>query len=167
EQEATRRTNLTLAQWRARITPYVRRIVESGRYPLFTRVVLDAEDFPDPDVTFERRLGYVLDGLPANPAQRCAGASVAALPVILPVAVSVAVAAALSVVVLRHRRDEIGAAGQQLPGGLDRHDGAGVLVVAGCPGLPGPQAEQPQLPAYRADRLANEVAVAHRDGAGS
>ena len=70
EQEATRRTNLTLAQWRARITPYVRRIVESGRYPLFTRVVLDAEDFPDPDVTFERRLGYVLDGLPANRAQR-------------------------------------------------------------------------------------------------
>jgi len=70
EQEASRRTNLTQAQWRARIAPYVRRVVESGRYPQFTRVVLDAEDFPDPDVTFERRLGYVLDGLPANRAQR-------------------------------------------------------------------------------------------------
>jgi hypothetical protein len=70
EQEASRRTNLTQAQWRARIAPYVRRIVESGRYPQFTRVVLDAEDFPDPDVTFERRLGYVLDGLAANRAQR-------------------------------------------------------------------------------------------------
>jgi len=70
EHEATRRTNLTQAQWRARIAPYVRRIVESGCYPLFTRVVVDAEDFPDPDVTFERRLGYVLDGLPANRAQR-------------------------------------------------------------------------------------------------
>lgn len=70
EREASRRTNLTQAQWRARIAPYVRRIVESGRYPLFTRVVVDAEDFPDPDVTFERRLGYVLDGLPANRAQR-------------------------------------------------------------------------------------------------
>jgi len=70
EREATRRTNLTQAQWRARITPYVRRIVESGRYPLFTRVVLDAEDFPDPDVTFERRLGYVLEGLAATRAQR-------------------------------------------------------------------------------------------------
>jgi AcrR family transcriptional regulator len=57
DHEATRRTNLTRAQWRARIAPYVRRIVESGRYPLFTRVVVDAEDFPDPDVTFERRLG--------------------------------------------------------------------------------------------------------------
>jgi AcrR family transcriptional regulator len=70
DHEATRRTNLTQAQWRARIAPYVRRIVESGRYPLFTRVVVDAGDFPDPDVTFERRLGYVLDGLPANRAQR-------------------------------------------------------------------------------------------------
>ena len=48
----------------------MRRIVESGRYPLFTRVVVDAEDLPDPDVTFERRLGYVLDGLPASRAQR-------------------------------------------------------------------------------------------------
>ncbi len=41
-------------------------IPNRGGYPLFTRVVLDAEDFPDPGATFQRRLGYVLNGLPAN-----------------------------------------------------------------------------------------------------
>jgi AcrR family transcriptional regulator len=66
EREASRRSSLTLEQWRARIAPYVRGVMESGRYPMFTRLIMDAEDFPDPDVVFERRLGYVLDGLPAN-----------------------------------------------------------------------------------------------------
>jgi AcrR family transcriptional regulator len=68
EREASRRSSLTLEQWRARIAPYVRGVMESGRYPMFTRLIMDAEDFPDPDVVFERRLGYVLDGLPANKA---------------------------------------------------------------------------------------------------
>jgi AcrR family transcriptional regulator len=66
EREASRRSNLTQEQWRGRLAPYVRKIIDSGRYPLFTRIVVEAEDFPDPDVVFERRLGYVLDGLPAN-----------------------------------------------------------------------------------------------------
>jgi hypothetical protein len=70
EREASRRSSLTQEQWRGRVYPYVRRIVESGRYPMFTRLVMEAEDFPDPDVVFERRLGYVLDGLPANKALR-------------------------------------------------------------------------------------------------
>jgi hypothetical protein len=68
EAEASRRSNLTQEQWRGRIAPYVRRVMESGRYPMLTRLILEAEDFPDPDVVFERRLGYVLDGLPANKA---------------------------------------------------------------------------------------------------
>lgn len=70
EREVSRRSNLSQEQWRARMAPYVRKVVESGQYPLFTRVIVEAEDFPDPDVTFERRLGYVLDGLPANKALR-------------------------------------------------------------------------------------------------
>jgi AcrR family transcriptional regulator len=63
EQHAVRRSELTQQQWRDRVRPYVMGLVESGKYPQFTRLVKDAEDFPDPDVTFERRLGYVLDGL--------------------------------------------------------------------------------------------------------
>jgi AcrR family transcriptional regulator len=66
DQEAQRRSKLTEQQWRAQMAPYVRQLVESGRYPMLTRIVIDAEDFPDPDQTFERRLGYVLDGLAAT-----------------------------------------------------------------------------------------------------
>jgi AcrR family transcriptional regulator len=66
QQEAQRRSRLTEQQWRARVAPYVRGLVESGRYPMLTRLIRDAEDFPDPDVVFERRLGYVLDGLAAT-----------------------------------------------------------------------------------------------------
>ncbi len=70
EQEAQRRSGLTQEQFRARIAPYVRQIVESRQYPLFTRIILEAEDFPDPDAVFERRLGYVLDGLPVPRSRR-------------------------------------------------------------------------------------------------
>jgi AcrR family transcriptional regulator len=63
EQEAQRRSGLSEVEYRARVAPYIRQIIDSGRYPLVARLVLDAEDFPDPDRTFERRLGYVLDGL--------------------------------------------------------------------------------------------------------
>ena len=39
--------------------------MESGQYPLVVRVVLESGDDPDLDQVFERRLGYVLDGLAA------------------------------------------------------------------------------------------------------
>jgi AcrR family transcriptional regulator len=66
EEEAQRRTGLTEEQWRARMAPYIRQLIASGRYPYFERIVIEAEDFPDIDATFERRLSYVLDGLAAN-----------------------------------------------------------------------------------------------------
>jgi AcrR family transcriptional regulator len=66
EVEAQRRTGLTQEQWRARVAPYVGQLVASGRYRFFERIVVEAEDFPDADATFERRLGYVLDGLAAS-----------------------------------------------------------------------------------------------------
>lgn len=66
EQEARRRTGLTDDQWRARMAPYVRRLIASGRHPYFERIVVEAEDYPDPDAVFERRLALVLDGLAAN-----------------------------------------------------------------------------------------------------
>lgn len=66
EEEAQRRTGLTEEQWRARMAPYIRQLIASGRYPYFERIVIEAEDFPDMNTTFERRLSYVLDGLAAN-----------------------------------------------------------------------------------------------------
>jgi Tetracyclin repressor-like, C-terminal domain len=66
EEEAQRRTRLTEEQWRARMAPYIRQLIASGRYPYFERIVIEAEDFPDMNTTFERRLSYVLDGLAAN-----------------------------------------------------------------------------------------------------
>jgi AcrR family transcriptional regulator len=66
EEEAQRRTGLTEEQWRARMEPYIRQLFASGRYPFLERIVVEAEDFPDVDATFERRLALVLDGLAAN-----------------------------------------------------------------------------------------------------
>jgi AcrR family transcriptional regulator len=63
EEQAQRRTGLGVEEWRRRQAPWIRQVIASGRYPLVARVVLDAEDFPDPDQVFERRLAYVLDGL--------------------------------------------------------------------------------------------------------
>jgi AcrR family transcriptional regulator len=66
EEEAQRRTGLTEEQWRARMEPYIRQLIATGRYPFLERIVVEAEDFPDADATFERRLALVLDGLAAN-----------------------------------------------------------------------------------------------------
>ena len=49
-----------------RTGPYVLGQIATGKYPYLDRIVRDAEDFPDPDEQFERRLGYVLDGLAAG-----------------------------------------------------------------------------------------------------
>jgi hypothetical protein len=48
------------------MTPYIRQLVATGRYPFLQRIVEEAEDFPDVEMTFERRLALVLDGLAAN-----------------------------------------------------------------------------------------------------
>ncbi|HZD67975.1 MAG TPA: TetR/AcrR family transcriptional regulator [Actinomycetes bacterium] len=66
EDQARRRTGLTDEQWRARMAPYVRTLLATGWYPFLERIVVEAEDFPDVDATFERRLAFVLDGLAAN-----------------------------------------------------------------------------------------------------
>jgi AcrR family transcriptional regulator len=63
EQEAQRHTGLTLSQAQQQQESHVRRIMESGRYPQFARVVTDSADDLDPHVVFERRLRYILDGL--------------------------------------------------------------------------------------------------------
>jgi AcrR family transcriptional regulator len=64
--ESQRVTGLTEEQWRARIGPWILHVIEGGDHPYLKRVIMDAEDFPDPEVQFERRLGYVVEGLGAG-----------------------------------------------------------------------------------------------------
>jgi AcrR family transcriptional regulator len=52
-------------EWASVMVPYMQSIVASGRYPLVSRMVIEAEDFPDPDAVFGWQLDRVLDGLAA------------------------------------------------------------------------------------------------------
>lgn len=67
EDEARRRTKLTEQEWRAVQGPYVQQIIDSGRYPLFTKVIKDAVlPHLDPDRQFRAGLDNVLDGIAAK-----------------------------------------------------------------------------------------------------
>jgi AcrR family transcriptional regulator len=66
EQEAVRRSGLDRGEWMQVQAPYVESLIESGRYPLLTRVVLDARAPHDPNRLkhgFDLGLERVLDGL--------------------------------------------------------------------------------------------------------
>jgi AcrR family transcriptional regulator len=66
EQEAVRRSGLDQEQWMQTQIPYIESLIGSGRYPLLTRVVLDARAPHDPDRLehgFDLGLERVLDGL--------------------------------------------------------------------------------------------------------
>jgi AcrR family transcriptional regulator len=66
EQEAIRRSGMSQAQWMETQVPYIESLIASGRYPLLTRVVLDARAPHDPDRLkndFDLGLERVLDGL--------------------------------------------------------------------------------------------------------
>ena len=52
-------------QWGSVMVPYMQSIIESGQYPLVSRMVIEAEDFPDPEAVFGWQLDRVLDGLAA------------------------------------------------------------------------------------------------------
>ena len=66
EQEAVRRSGLDQEQWMQTQIPYIESLIESGRYPLLTRVVLAAQapqDLDRPKQGFDLGLERVLDGL--------------------------------------------------------------------------------------------------------
>jgi AcrR family transcriptional regulator len=66
EQEAVRRSGLEQEEWMQTQVPYIEGLIESGAYPLVTRVVLDARTPHDPDRLehgFEFGLERLLDGL--------------------------------------------------------------------------------------------------------
>jgi AcrR family transcriptional regulator len=66
EQEAVRRSGLDQDQWMQTQIPYIESLIDSGRYPILTRVVFDARAPHDPDRLehgFDLGLERVLDGL--------------------------------------------------------------------------------------------------------
>jgi AcrR family transcriptional regulator len=63
ELQVERATGLNDQDWRNQVAPYVIELLETEDHPYFKRIVIEAEDFPEPDVVFERRLGYIIDGL--------------------------------------------------------------------------------------------------------
>jgi AcrR family transcriptional regulator len=66
EQEAARRSGLSQEEWMRTQTPYVQSLIDSGRYPVLSRVVLDARSPHDPNRLengFNLGLERVLDGL--------------------------------------------------------------------------------------------------------
>ncbi|WP_207933588.1 TetR/AcrR family transcriptional regulator [Actinomadura sp. GC306] len=62
--EHARRGGPTAAQWMTRNSPYVRRLIDSGEYPMFTKIVLEArQPHLDPGDRFRYGLERVLDGM--------------------------------------------------------------------------------------------------------
>ncbi len=66
EQESARRSGLDQEAWMEVQYPYIQSLIDSGQFPLLTRVVLDARAPHDPDRlehSFDQGLERVLDGL--------------------------------------------------------------------------------------------------------
>jgi AcrR family transcriptional regulator len=69
EQEAIRRSGFSQEEWLERMEPWMSGILESDRFPLVKRIVIDARAPHDPDrieKQFEGGLEQVLDGLLAS-----------------------------------------------------------------------------------------------------
>jgi hypothetical protein len=65
ELRAQRETGMDTGQWQAALGPYVRRMLDTGRFPTLARAVRDAAH-PTPRESFEAGLERVLDGLAAH-----------------------------------------------------------------------------------------------------
>ncbi|MFC4942930.1 TetR/AcrR family transcriptional regulator [Pseudonocardia sp. GCM10023141] len=70
EVEAQRRSGLDFAGYQRQAGPYIMQLLKDGRAPYLQRLIVEADDAPDPDVVFERRLAMVLDGLAVRIAAR-------------------------------------------------------------------------------------------------
>jgi AcrR family transcriptional regulator len=65
--EEERLTGLSMEQWMINSAPYVRRLIESGEYPIFERIVRDArQPHMDHDARFRYGLDRVLDSIAAG-----------------------------------------------------------------------------------------------------
>ncbi|MBE8518643.1 TetR/AcrR family transcriptional regulator [Amycolatopsis sp. H6(2020)] len=65
ELQAQHRSGMTKEQWQASVGPYIRDVIASGKYPQFTRRVVEGEEW-SAEETFEFGLGCVLDGVAAR-----------------------------------------------------------------------------------------------------
>ncbi|NOU30228.1 MAG: TetR/AcrR family transcriptional regulator [Polyangiaceae bacterium] len=65
ERQAELDTGMDEQQWQTATSPYMHRMLATGRYPLLGRVVREA-NHPSPDVVFDRGLDCVLDGIAAR-----------------------------------------------------------------------------------------------------
>ncbi|MEV5573816.1 TetR/AcrR family transcriptional regulator [Spirillospora sp. NPDC052269] len=64
--EEVRRSGLTEEEWTGRNYPYLRQLLDSGKYPIFTRIALDArQPRLDRDEQFQHGLERVLDCIEA------------------------------------------------------------------------------------------------------
>ncbi|MFI6513451.1 TetR/AcrR family transcriptional regulator [Streptosporangium sp. NPDC050855] len=63
EFETERRTGVTTRQWRASKTPMLLEILESGQFPMLSRLYAEQGDAIDIDKWFEFSLRHLLDGL--------------------------------------------------------------------------------------------------------
>lgn len=66
ERAAQARSGIDAEGWHEHTRGYVMELIESGEHPYFERFIREAEDFPDQDTVFERRLSMVLDGVAAG-----------------------------------------------------------------------------------------------------
>jgi AcrR family transcriptional regulator len=66
EAEAQQRSGMDQEAYHRHTGPYISQLLREGTHPYLKRLIEDAEDFPDPDAVFERRLALVLDGLAAT-----------------------------------------------------------------------------------------------------
>ncbi|MEV0621358.1 TetR/AcrR family transcriptional regulator [Nonomuraea sp. NPDC050404] len=63
EVEEERRTGRTTLQWRADKMPAIREIIDTGQFPMLTRLLEEQDDVADIDAWFEFSLNRLLDGL--------------------------------------------------------------------------------------------------------
>jgi len=66
EAEAQRRTGLDFAGYQRQTGPFISQLLQEGELPYLRRLIIEADDLPDPEALFERRLAMVLDGLTAR-----------------------------------------------------------------------------------------------------
>jgi AcrR family transcriptional regulator len=67
ETEALRRTGLTLAEWMEVQGPYIQSVLQSGDYPLFTRLTVEGgREYTDSGERFAYGLDRLLDGIAAD-----------------------------------------------------------------------------------------------------
>jgi hypothetical protein len=62
ERRAETATGLTEKQWQLASGPYLRKLLDTGRFPTLAKVVSEATH-PGPEITFDAGLDIILDGI--------------------------------------------------------------------------------------------------------